>query len=60
MFVYQFQPYCKCLPLSVYIKLRGLGIMVYLQGKPALSMEEGCKNHKCEMASDLTVSNVQK
>ena len=34
--------------------------MVSLQGKPSLSMEEGCKNHKCEMASDLTVSNVQK
>ena len=27
-------------------KLRGLGITGSLQGKPALSMEKGCKNHK--------------
>ena len=27
-------------------KLRGLGIMESLQGKPALSMEKACKNHK--------------
>ena len=27
-------------------KLRGPGIMGSLQGKPALSMEKGCKNHK--------------
>ena len=27
-------------------KLRGLGITGSLQGKPALSLEKGCKNHK--------------
>ena len=27
-------------------KLRGLGITGSLQGKPALSMKKGCKNHK--------------
>ena len=31
--------HCKFLP-------RGLGIVGSLQGKPALSKEKGCKNHK--------------